>query len=123
MQREADRLLLDALPRVQEQVARLCDTDDLQASLRAAGPVPDPSQWHELRVLITSRLLTAQYALALTLVAIRIRLNIIGRQYLMEAQTTAEGSRVEGSLSRGRFAQPRVVCHVCRWNDRSSGLG
>jgi len=100
MQREADRLLIEALPRLQEQVAALFVTDSLQERLRAEGPSAEPAQWHELKVLVVSRLLTAQYALVLTLLAVRIRLNIIGRHYLLEAQATAEGTRLEGALTK-----------------------
>mmetsp|Transcript_87 Transcript_87/g.281 ORF Transcript_87/g.281 Transcript_87/m.281 type:complete len:383 (-) Transcript_87:372-1520(-) len=100
MQREADRLLLDALPRLQEQVTSLLVTDALQDQLRAAGASAEPGRWHELKVLTISRLLTAQYALVLALLAVRIRLNIIGRHYLLEAQAVADGSRLDGALSK-----------------------
>ena len=99
-QREADRLLCEALPRLQEQIAGLIITDALQERLRAEGPSAEPAGWHELKVLVVSRLLTAQYALVLTLLAIRIRLNIIGRHYLNEAQAAADGTRLDGALSK-----------------------
>ena len=99
-QREADRLLREALPRLQEQIAGLIMTDALQERLRAEGPSAEPAGWHELKVLVVSRLLTAQYALVLTVLAIRIRLNIIGRHYLNEAQAAADGTRLDGALSK-----------------------
>ena len=99
-QREADRLLCEALPRLQEQIAGLIMTDALQERLRAEGPSAEPAGWHELKVLVVSRLLTAQYALVLTVLAIRIRLNIIGRHYLNEAQAAADGTRLDGALSK-----------------------
>lgn len=113
MQREADRLLTDALPKLQEQIAMLLDTDELQERLRADGPSAEPSGWHELKVLVISRLLTAQYALVLTMLAVRIRLNIIGRHYLLEAQATAEGTRLESALTRltkKRFLSTENLC-------------
>ena len=99
-QREADRLLCDALPKLHEQLSKLIDTEELQGRLRAQGALAEPESWHELKVLVVSRLLTAQYALVLTLLAARIRLNIIGKHYLIEAQAAADGARSEAALSK-----------------------
>jgi hypothetical protein len=64
-QREADRLLLQSLPQLQEQLARLLDTDGFKERMKADGAAATMSRWHELRVLVISRLLTSQCALAL----------------------------------------------------------
>lgn len=100
-QREADRLLKEALPRLQEQIAQLLDTDGFKEKMRADGATADLQRWHELKVLVVSRLLTAQYALILTILAIRVRLNIVSRHFLLETQASASGERPQdGTLQR-----------------------
>lgn len=100
-QREADRLLHEALPRLQEQVAQLLDTDGFKERMRSDRLLADLSSWHELKVLVISRLLTTQYALVLTALTIRMRLNIVSRHYLVEVEAAASGEHaIDGALSK-----------------------
>ena len=65
-QREADRLLLDdVLPRIEQQLAGLLDTDAYKQQMKAEGRMKDPAAWNELMVLTVARSLATQYALAL----------------------------------------------------------
>ena len=99
-QREADRILLDdAIPRLQLQISRLLDTDSFKQNMRGEGKMKDPAQWHELMVLTISRALVTQYALALVVVYVRLKLNLISRHYLLEVAEPGEAWRTEKSLS------------------------
>ena len=59
-QQEADRLLREALPRLQEQVNSLLDVEEFKKRMVAEDAMKDMSRWHEMRCLVVSRLLTAQ---------------------------------------------------------------
>ena len=103
-QREADRLLLEALPRLGAQVAALLDTEGFKAQMRADGAASDPARWHELQLLVATRLLTAQYAVVLTTLQLRIRLNIISRHYFVETALGAPaGTETLSNLTKRRF--------------------
>lgn len=96
------------MPRLHEQVALLLDTDGFKERMRAEGlGEANLDRWHELKVLVVSRLLTAQYALVLTVLAIRVRLNIVSRHYLLEMQAAAGGERRQdgplSNLTKRRF--------------------
>ena len=57
-------LLCDALPMAEHgRYAYLLDTDGFKEKMRADGATADLQRWHELKVLVVSRLLTAQCAL------------------------------------------------------------
>ena len=83
-QREADRLLKDALPRLHEQLDILIDVNGFKLKMKDEGQMSDMARWHELMVLTLARLLTAQYALALTVLQLRVKLNIVARHHLLE---------------------------------------
>ena len=91
-QREADRLLNDALPRLHEQLNALYDVDGFKRQMKADGAMADMGRWHELMVLVVAKLLTAQYALTLTSLHLRVKLNIVARHYLLEVAAQQDGT-------------------------------
>ena len=99
------------MPRLHEQVALLLDTDGFKERMRAEGlGEANLDRWHELKVLVVSRLLTAQYALVLTVLAIRVRLNIVSRHYLLEMQAAATSLPQAVALGvRPTLADPLLV--------------
>lgn len=99
-QREADRLLLDdVLPRIEQQLAGLLDTDAYKQQMKAEGRMKDPAAWNELMVLTVARSLATQYALALIVLHLRIKLNIVSRHYLLEVAETERGEERLNRLS------------------------
>lgn len=104
-QREADRLLMDALPRLHEQLDGLIDIDGFQKQMKADGAMADMKRWDELMVLVVSKLLTAHYALTLATLHIRVKLNIVARHYLLEVAAQKDGTsgNTLSNLTKRRF--------------------
>ena len=88
-QRECERMLARELPKAQQQLARLLNTDACLQSLRVQGKF-DQARWNELKLVTISRALAEVYVGALFLLKIRIHINIIARHYL--AETAIPGS-------------------------------
>jgi hypothetical protein len=106
-QQQADRMLLDALPRLQEQLTHLIDTDAYRQRMRDEGQMSNYERWHEMMVLVVSRLLTAQYALVLSTLQLRVKLNLVSRRDLLEVRGGADGGDGGGerlsTLTKRRF--------------------
>ena len=102
-QREADRLLGEALPRLHAQLDGLFDIAGFKRRMQADRAKADMSRWHELMVLSIARLLTAQYALALATLHLRTKLNIVARHDLLEVAADGGEARALQPLTKRRF--------------------
>ena len=113
-QRECERMLARELPKAQQQLARLLNTDACLQSLRVQGKF-DQARWNELKLVTISRALAEVYVGALFLLKIRIHINIIARHYL--AETAIPGSAVAAGgatrlseMAKARFLRLDPLC-------------